>query len=83
MDPTINERIQLHGPMVGSRILDLLISADKSHVTINEIILPMQIMNDHLGLSRDPPMIVLDAYLGMCLSNVKGILMKEILKRRC
>ena len=58
-------------------------SADNSHLTVSEIIPPMQIMNDHLGLSRDPPMIVLDAYLGMCLSNVKGILRKEILKRRC
>ena len=79
MDPTINERIQLHGPMVGWQILDLLISTDESHVTISEIILPMQIMNDHLGLSRDSLMTMLDAYLGMCLSNVEGILMK----RRC
>ena len=52
-------------------------------MTISEIILPMQIMNDHLGVSRDPPMTVLNAYLGMCLSNVKEILMKEILKRWC
>ena len=52
-------------------------------MTVSEIILPMQIMNDHYELSRDPPMTVLNAYLEMFLSNVKGILMKEILKRRC
>ena len=69
--------------MVGWQILDLLIFADNSYMTISEIIPPLRIINDHLGLSRDPSMIVLDAYLGMCLSNVKGILRKEILNRRC
>ena len=69
--------------MFGWRILDLLISIDNLHVTVSEIIPPLRIINDHLGLSRDTPMTVLDAYLGMCLSNVKGILRKEILKRRC
>ena len=65
MDPTINEGVQLHGPMVGWRILDLLISVDQSHMTVSEIILPMQIMIDQLELSRDPPMTMLDAYLGL------------------
>ena len=83
MDPIINEQIQLHGPMVGWQIFDLLISADDSHVTISEIIPPLRIINDHLGLSRNPLMTMLDAYLGMCWSNVKGIMRKEILKRRC
>ena len=69
--------------MVGWRILDLLISVDNSHVIVSEIIPPLQIINDHLGLSRDPLMTMLDAYLGMCLSNVKGILRKEILNKQC
>ena len=83
MDPTVDERIQLHKPMVGWWILDLLISTDNSHVAVSEIFHKMQIMDDHLELSRDPLMIVVDAYLEMCLSTVKGILMKEILKRQC
>ena len=83
VDPTINERIQLHRSMVGWRILDLLISANISHVTVNEIILPLQILDDHLGLSRDPPMTMLEAYIKMCFSNVQRILRNEILNRRC
>ena len=62
VDPTINEGVQLHGSMVSWRILDLFISADQSYVIVSEIILPMQIMTDQLGLSSDPLMIVLDAY---------------------
>ena len=43
---------------------------------VSEIILPMQIMTNQLGLSRDPLMTVLDAYLEIWLSNMKGILNK-------
>ena len=74
MDPAIDERVQLHWPMVGWRILDLLISADISHVIVSEIIPPLRVLNDHLGSSRDPLMTMLEAYIGMCYSNVQGIL---------
>ena len=74
MDPAIDERVQLHWPMVGWRILDLLISADISHVIVSEIIPPVRVLNDHLGSSRDPPMTMVEAYIGMCYSNVQGIL---------
>ena len=74
MDPAIDERVQLHWPMVGWRILDLLISADISHMIVSEIIPLVQVLNDHLGSSRDPLMTILEAYIGMCYSNVQGVL---------
>ena len=61
MDPTINEGVQFHGPMVAWQILDLLISAKQSNVIVSEIILPKQYKADLLGIYRDSPMIVLDA----------------------
>ena len=42
MDSFVNEGIQLHGPKVVCLILDLLIFAEQSDVTISEIILPKQ-----------------------------------------
>ena len=74
VDPAIDEQEQLHWPMVGWRILDLLISADISQVIVSEIIPPVRVLNDHLGSSKDPPMTILEAYIGMWYSNVKGIL---------
>ena len=74
MDPAIDEQVQLHWPMVGWQILDLLISVDISHVIVSEIIPLVRILNDHLGSSRDPPMTMLEAYIAMCYSNVQGIL---------
>ena len=74
MDPAIDEQEQLHWPMVGWRILDSLFSADISQVIVSEIIPPVRVCNDHLGTSRDPPMIILKAYIGRCYSNVKLIL---------
>ena len=74
MDLAIDELVQLHWPMVGWRILDLLISADISHVIVSEMIPPVRVFNDHLGSSRDPSMTMLEAYIGMCYSNVQGIL---------
>ena len=74
MDPVIDEREQLHWPMVGWRILDLLFSADISQVIVSEIIPPVQVRNDHLGTSRDPAMTMLNAYIGTwCYSNVRLI----------
>ena len=61
VDPIVNEGVHLHGSMVVWRILDLLISVEQSNVTVSEIILPKQYRADVMGLSRDPPMIVLDA----------------------
>ena len=61
MDPAVNEGVQLRGPMVTWWILDLLTFAEQSDVTISEIILPKQYIANLLGLSRDPPMIVVDA----------------------
>ena len=83
MDPAIDERVQLHRPMVSWWVLDLLISADISHATVSEIIPPLRILNDNLGLLRDPPMTMLEAYIGMCFSNVQRILGDEILSRQC
>ena len=73
MDLAIDEREQLHWPMVGWRILDLLFFADISQVIVSEIIPPMRVRNDHLGTSRDPPMTMLKAYIKRCYSNVKLI----------
>ena len=74
MDPAIDEREQLHWPMVGWRILDLLFSTDISQVIVSEIIPPVRVRNDHLGTSRDPPMTMLNAYIGTwCYSNVRLI----------
>ena len=83
VDPAIDERIQLHWPMVGWQILDLLISADISQVIVSEIIPLVRVLNDHLGSSRDPLMTMLESYIGMCFSNVQGILGDEILSKRC
>ena len=83
MDPAIDERIQLHRPMVGWWILDLLISADISHVIVSEITPLVRVLNDHLGSSRDPPMIMLEAYIGMCYNNVQRILGVEVLSKQC
>ena len=73
MDSVIDEREQLHWPMVGWRILDLLFSTDISHVIVSEIIPPVRVRNDHLETLRDPPMTMLKAYIGRCYSNVKLI----------
>ena len=74
MDPAIDKREQLHWSMVGWRILDLLFSANISQVIVSEIIPPVRVRNDHLGSSRDPPMTMVEAYIGMCYCNVMGIL---------
>ena len=73
VDLVVNEGIQLHRPMVTWRILDLLISIEQLDVTISEIILPKQYRADVMGLSRDPPMIVLDAKFGLWLSIVGSL----------
>ena len=74
MDPAIDEREQLHWPMVGWRILDLLFSADISQVIVSEIILHVRVRNDHLETSKDPPMTMQNAYIETwCYSNVKLI----------
>ena len=40
VDPTVNEGVQLHEPMVAWWILNLLIFAKQSDVIVSEIILP-------------------------------------------
>ena len=58
--------------MVGWRILDLLFSADISQVIVSEIVPPVRVRNDHLGTSRDPPMTMLNAYIGTGTTAMLG-----------
>ena len=60
--------------MVGWRILDLLFSVDNSQVVVSESIPPVRVSKYHLGSSRDPLMPMVEAYIGTCYRNVKGIL---------
>ena len=61
IDPTINEGVQLHGPMVTWWILDLFIFAEQLDVPTSKIIMPKQYIAQLLRILRDLPMIVVQS----------------------